>query len=105
MTALTSVTGDPGRDSGAALALQPDGRIVIAGATGGPNSNFAVASLLPDGTLDPGFTDTGVMTIDFFGFTDVAESVAVTDDGSILVSGLARDNVDGYGVARLSPQS
>jgi hypothetical protein len=42
------------------------------------------------------------MTIDFFGFTDLAESVAVTD-GSILVSGLARDNVDGYGVARLSP--
>jgi len=44
------------------------------------------------------------MTIYFFGFTDLAESVAVTDDGSILVSGLARDNVDGYGVARLSPQ-
>jgi uncharacterized delta-60 repeat protein len=88
---------------GAAIALQPDGRIVVAGATGGPNSNFAVARLLPDGTLDPDFTDTGVMTIDFFGFTDLAESVAVTDDGSILVSGLARDNVDGYGVARLSP--
>jgi uncharacterized delta-60 repeat protein len=104
VTALTSVTGDPGRDVGAALALQPDGRIVIAGATGDPNSNFAVARLLPDGTLDPDFTDTGVMTIDFFGFTDLAESVAVTDDGSILVSGLARDNVDGYGVARLSPQ-
>ena len=103
MTALTSVTGDPGRDGGAALALQPDGRIVIAGATGGPNSNFAVARLLPDGTLDPDFTDTGVMAIDFFGFTDLAESVAITDDGSILVSGLARDNVDGYGVARLSP--
>jgi uncharacterized delta-60 repeat protein len=99
------VTGDPGRDSGAALALQPDGRIVVAGATGGPNANFAVARLLPNGTLDPDFTDTGVMTIDFFGFTDLAESVAVTDDGKIVVSGLARDNVDGYGVARLSPQS
>jgi uncharacterized delta-60 repeat protein len=105
VTALTSVTGDPGRDGGAALALHPDGRIVIAGATGGPNSNFAVARLLPGGTLDPDFTDTGVMTVDFFGFTDVAESVAVTDDGSILVSGLARDNVDGYGVARLSPSA
>jgi uncharacterized delta-60 repeat protein len=104
VTALTSVTGDPGRDTGAALALQPDGRIVIAGATGGPNANFAVARLLPDGTLDTEFTDTGVMTIDFFGFTDLGESVAVTDDGNILVSGLARDNVDGYGVARLSPQ-
>jgi uncharacterized delta-60 repeat protein len=104
VTALTSPTGVPGRDGGAALALQPDGRIVIAGATGDPNANFAVARLLPNGTLDPDFTDTGVMTIDFFGFTDLAESVAVTDDGSILVSGLARDNVDGYGVARLSPQ-
>ena len=104
VTARSSPTGVPGRDTGAAIALQPDGRIVIAGATGDPNSNFAVARLLPNGTLDPDFTDTGVMTIDFFGFTDLAESVAVTDDGGILVSGLARDNVDGYGVARLSPQ-
>jgi uncharacterized delta-60 repeat protein len=87
---------------GAAIALQPDGRIVVAGATGGLNSNFAIARRLADGTLD---TDTGVMTFDFFGFTDVAEAVAVTDDGRIVVGGLARDNVDGYGVARLSPQA
>ncbi len=41
---------------------------------------------------------------DFFGSTDVAESVAVAGDGRIVVAGLARDGVDGYGVARLSPQ-
>ena len=35
----------------------------------------AIARLLADGTLDTEFTDTGVMTIDFFGFTDLAESV------------------------------
>jgi len=81
VTTLDSPIGQTGRDSGKALALQPDGRIVIAGNTAGPNPNFAVARLLADGTLDTGFTDTGVMTIDFFGFTDVAESVAVTDDG------------------------
>jgi uncharacterized delta-60 repeat protein len=104
VTGRSSATGDPGRDSGAALALQPDGRIVIAGATAGPNSNFAIARLLADGTLDTEFTDTGVMTIDFFGSTDLAESVAVTDGGSIVVAGQARDNVDGYGVARVSPQ-
>ena len=90
--------------TGAAIALQPDGRIVVAGATGGPNPDFAIARLLEDGTPDTDFTDSGVMTIDFFGFTDVGESVAVTDDGKIVVAGLARDNVDGYGVARLSPQ-
>jgi hypothetical protein len=107
VTGRSSATGDPGRDSGAALALQPDGRIVIAGATVGPNSNFsnfAIARLLADGTLDTEFTDTGVITIDFFGSTDLAESVAVTDGGSIVVAGQARDNVDGYGVARVSPQ-
>jgi uncharacterized delta-60 repeat protein len=104
VTALTSPTGAAGRDSGSVIALQPDGRIVVAGATAGPYIDFAVARLLADGTLDTGFTDTGVLTIDFFGFTDLAESVAVSDDGRIVVSGLARDNVDGYGVARLSPQ-
>jgi uncharacterized delta-60 repeat protein len=104
VTARTSTFGDPGRDSGKALALQPDGRIVIAGSTGLPNSNFAIARLLADGTPDTEFTDSGVMTVDFFGFGDAAESVAVTDDGKIVVAGLARDNVDGYGVARISPQ-
>jgi uncharacterized delta-60 repeat protein len=104
VTGRSSPAGAAGRDTGSALALQHDGRIVIAGATGGPNSNFAIARLLADGTLDTEFTDTGVMTIDFSGSTDLAESVAVTDDGKIVVAGLARDNVDGYGVARLSPQ-
>jgi uncharacterized delta-60 repeat protein len=59
-TGTVSVTG---RDTGAAIVLQPDGRIVVAGATGGLNSNFAIAHLLADGTLDTDFTDTGVMTI------------------------------------------
>jgi uncharacterized delta-60 repeat protein len=104
VTGLSSPTHVTARDTGLARALQPDGRIVIAGATGSPNSDFAIARLLADGILDTEFTDTGVMTIDFFGFTDLAESVAVTDDGNIVVAGLARDNVDGYGVARVSPQ-
>jgi uncharacterized delta-60 repeat protein len=104
VTARTSPFGDPGRDTGAALALQPDGRIVVAGAAGIASKNFAVARLLADGTPDTEFTDSGVMTIDFFGFGDAAESVAVTDDGKIVVAGLAVDNVDGYGVARLAPQ-
>jgi uncharacterized delta-60 repeat protein len=103
VTTLTSPTGATGRDTGSAIALQPDGRIVVAGATAGPNTNFAVARLLADGAPDTEFTDTGVLTIDFFGSSDLGESVAVTDDGKIVVSGLARDNVDGYGVARLSP--
>ena len=42
-------------------------------------------------------------TVDFFGFTDIAENVAIAPDGKIVLGGLARDNVDGYGLARVNP--
>ena len=105
VSALTSLTGDPDRDTGSALALQPDGRIVIAGTAGSLNSNFAVARLLPDGDLDTDFTDSGATVIDFFQFNDTGENVAVTGDGKIVVSGAAvQISGTGYGVARLAPQ-
>jgi hypothetical protein len=67
------------------------------------NPNFAVARYNTDGTLDTAFGDGGMLTIDFFGFTDIAESVAVQADGKIVLGGLARDNIDGYGLARVLP--
>ena len=105
VTGLTSSNGMPGRDIGSAIALQPDGRIVVAGSATatGFNLKFAVARLLSDGALDTDFTDTGAMTIDFFAFTDVAESVAVTTDGKIVVSGQVQNPGEVYGVARLAP--
>src|SRR5262249_7270880 len=41
-------------ERGNAVALQPDGKIVVVGSTdfGGSGSNFAVARYLADGTLD-----------------------------------------------------
>jgi hypothetical protein len=41
--------------------------------------------------------------VDFFGFTDGAESAVVQPDGKIVVGGFAKDNFDGYGVARINP--
>jgi len=41
--------------------------------------------------------------VDFFGSTDIGESVLVQPDGKIVVGGQARNNVDGYGVARINP--
>jgi hypothetical protein len=64
---------------------------------------MAVARFTADGIPDESFGDGGAFTIDFFGFSDIGENVAVQDDGKILVSGLARNNVDGYGIARLGP--
>jgi hypothetical protein len=44
-----------------------------------------------------------VLTVDFKGFDDIAESVSVQPDGKIVLGGLARDTVDGYGIARVNP--
>jgi uncharacterized delta-60 repeat protein len=101
--ASTTISGQ--RDSARAVALQSDGKILVAGQSSNINENFAVARFNANGTLDAGFGGNGggKLTIDFFGSTDIAESVAVQPDGKIVLGGLARDNVDGYGMARVLP--
>ena len=91
-------------DAARALAIQTDGRIVVAGGSSlQTNANFAVARYNTNGTLDTSFNGDGLVTVDFFSFTDIAESVAIQSNGRIVLGGLARDNVDGYGVARIVP--
>jgi hypothetical protein len=81
--------------------VQVDDGIQVGGPLQGFH-DFGPTSRDSDTSPDTGFTDTGVLSIDFFGFTDVAESVAVTGAGDIIAGGLARANVDGYGVVRLT---
>jgi uncharacterized delta-60 repeat protein len=91
-------------DDALAVALQTDGKIVAAGRSSGQtNSNFAVARYDSLGNPDPSFNQDGKLTIDFFGFTDITENIAIQGNGRIVVGGLARDSVDGYGVARVLP--
>jgi uncharacterized delta-60 repeat protein len=86
------VLTDFGSDFGSAyaLALQPDGKIVVAGysssASGG--STFALARYLPDGTLDPSFGGDGIVFTDFgSGSYDGVSSLAIQADGKIVVAG------------------
>jgi uncharacterized delta-60 repeat protein len=91
-------------DAAKAVTLQGDGRIIVAGRSSNQvNPNFAVARYLGDGTLDTSFAGTGKLTVDFFGFDDAAENVIVQPDGRIVLGGLARENLDGYGLARIVP--
>jgi uncharacterized delta-60 repeat protein len=101
--ASTAISGQ--RDAAQAVALQDDGKIVLVGRSSSIIENFAVARFNSNGSLDTGFGGNGggKLTIDFFGSTDIAESVAIQPDGKIVLGGLARDNVDGYGVARINP--
>lgn len=84
-----------------AMAIQSDGKIVVAGTaysnTG--NDNFAVARYNPDGTLDSTFSEDGKLIITDFGS---AISVNIQSDGKIVLAGsqgwvfaLARVNADG----------
>jgi len=69
------------------IALQPDGKIVIAGVHGtSPDFDFSVARLNSDGTFDLTFGDSGRVIVDV-GIVDVANSVAVMPDGRIVLAG------------------
>jgi uncharacterized delta-60 repeat protein len=101
-TAAFSTQDDVARS----IAVQGDGKIVVAGqsANRSANPDFAVARFRADGTLDPSFASAGEVTVDFFGSIDGAECVAVQPDGMIVVGGFARNaGATGFALARLAP--
>ena len=91
-----------GRDGATAVALQGDGKIVVAGITGDPFTNdFALARYTPNGTLDPSFSGDGKQTTSFGEF-ERATGVAIQGDGEIVVVGAAFD-VGDFLLARFNP--
>ncbi|HEU4743079.1 MAG TPA: Ig-like domain-containing protein [Meiothermus sp.] len=81
----------PGDDYAYAMAVQPDGKIVLAGQTG---SDIAVVRLNRDGTPDPSFDRAGKAITDVGG-SAVAYAVALQPDGKIVVAGSATVNGSG----------
>ena len=100
----TDFAGD--QDGASALALQPDGKIVVAGgAFNTSSSDFALTRYNTNGTLDPTFGNAGKVTTDFSGSDDGAFGVAIQSDGKIVVAGRASAVVAGavqsdFGLAR-----
>jgi uncharacterized delta-60 repeat protein len=103
--------GGTNGDTGGAVAMQPDGKILVAGwaTTSSVGYDFAVVRLLPDGTRDTTFNSTGRVTVafDFAGTdgVDQADAVMVDDAGRIIVGGVAetQPNSFGFALARLLP--
>ena len=87
--------GFHGDEAGQAIALQADGRIIVVGPAfkGNPappdQFDWGIARFDPDGSLDDTWDEDGLLQTDFGGADDVALSVAVQQDGRILVAGLA----------------
>ena len=88
------------QDAGNALALQPDGKIVVAGSSNRDNelSDFALARYNSDGTPDASFGQGGKTTSVFAGSN--ALELVIQPDGKLIAAGapvfsIARFNSDG----------
>jgi len=96
---IAGVDFAPARAGGGAMALQSDGRIVVAGGTGPEGtSDFAAARLEADGALDASFGSGGRAVLDVSPGVDVVQAVAVLADGRIVLGGRT-DAPAGYALA------
>ncbi len=85
-----------GSDYAYAMAIQGDGKIVVAGSsTSGSDTSFALARYNPDGTLDSDFDGDGkVITQAGPGTVDVAFAMGLQADGKIVAAGYSYDGVN-----------
>lgn len=75
------------------VALQPDGKIVLAGsALVGGTFDFAVVRYNPDGSLDSSFGTEGIVITAIGDSDDRAYALALQPDGKVVVAGGARLN-------------
>lgn len=85
-------------DRATALAVQPDGGILLAGyCVNGGNLDFCALRYTPEGLLDSSFNDTGSVITSIGSDADQANAMALQPDGKILVAGqCAAGSVDGF---------
>ncbi len=76
-------------DEAQAVAVQPDGKILVAGSSdqGTSGYDFALARYNPDGTLDASFGRGGRVTTDFGRGADKAHALLLQPDGKIVLAG------------------
>jgi uncharacterized delta-60 repeat protein len=96
----------PGAEEATAVAVLPDGKVVVAGTARGTSGNdFVVLRYNSDGALDKGFGGgDGIVTIDFGAGDDSAAAVASLNGGKILLAGTAAGRTTGsdFALARLN---
>ena len=84
----TASAPSPSIVSGRVVAIQPDGKIVVAGTSfTGTSYRFALARYNDDGSLDTSFDGDGRVVTDFGTNGELARSVALQTDGKIVAAG------------------
>jgi len=86
-------------DYAEALAVQPDGKVIVVGRTAAATTDFAVVRYNRDGDLDTGFGTGGKVTTPINAASDEAYAVALQGDGKILVAGTTEVSASGYDFA------
>ena len=86
---------------GFAVAIQPDGKIIVAGNSSiGGWISFALARYKSNGSLDSSFGSSGIVTTSF-GHNDHGGAVVIQSDGKIVVGGIhSAGGEDSFALAR-----
>ena len=83
-----------------AIEVLPNGKTLVAGQALSPTAfDFTIVQYNADGTLDTTFGTDGITQIDFGGGSDDVNSIAIQDDGKIVLGGKAGTD---FGLARLN---
>ena len=94
-------------DQARAVAVQEDGKIVVAGySSNSAVKDIAVVRYLPDGGLDPDFHDGGTLSFNISDGNATVQSLSIAADGRIIIAGtfdsaLGRADTNGF-VVRLN---
>jgi uncharacterized delta-60 repeat protein len=86
--AVTDIRGE--YNEATAMVIQDDGKLLVAGMTGSPESDrydFALVRYTKDGWLDPTFDWDGIVVTDYHGCNEIGNAVALQMDGRIVMAG------------------
>ncbi|HEX5626168.1 MAG TPA: hypothetical protein VFX48_09135 [Saprospiraceae bacterium] len=94
-----------GKDQASAIAVQPDGKLLVGGRTNASGAfDFILARYTADGQLDTGFGNQGKLTWDFGSGQENIEYIKVLADGKILWGGYSNTNPNSHSIImRLHP--
>ncbi len=90
-----------GYDQAEAMAIQPDGKIVL---TGYSNTNIATVRYNTDGRLDKSFGKDGIVITSIRSGEDEAEDIYLQPDGKIVVAGVSSNGLNNdFALIRYNP--
>lgn len=86
---VTAIAAGRGSDAAYAVAVQADGKVVVAGTTAvnGTDQDFALVRYLPNGALDTSFGNGGKVVTSLGASVDRIHAIALQADGKIVVGG------------------